>query len=367
MSRQVHICTEKLYEYRYGGQILTSSSPDSQEPVGCLNTGTGMLTVVSMFAGCGGLDLGFVGGFEFGGERVPALPFRIIAAYDNNERAIQTYKENIAEHAEVADLAIASTSTLPAADVLIGGFPCQDFASCGPRLGLTSARGQLYMVMTDYARHHQPKMILGENVPGLENIDGGNALRQIVHDVEAEGYRVQIWKLYAPDYGVPQRRTRLFIVAVREDLRGFPERPSPTYAFAHRSIRWAIEDLESVEDETIPNQSQYFRASRAKRGNGQGDEVSDAEMPAYTVRANAKSRVQFHYNLPRRLTVREVARLQTFPDTFVFPHAATTNVMQIGNAVPPLLANRVASSIWQYLCQSGETSVQADRRRTNDE
>lgn len=159
-----------------------------------------------------------------------------------------------------------------------------------------------------------------------------------------------MWTLYAPDYGVPQRRTRLFIVAVREDLNGFPKSPIKTHnENNYLTAKWAIRDLELVEDESIANQSQFFKASKAKKGNGQGDEKTPANSPSYTIRANAKSRVQFHYSLERRLTVRECARLQTFPDNFTFPHSATSNIMQIGNAVPPILANKVAISIAEYL------------------
>jgi DNA (cytosine-5)-methyltransferase 1 len=137
---------------------------------------------------------------------------------------------------------------------------------------------------------------------------------------------------------------------VRDDLSGAPTPPAIEYqADKYRSIDWAIADLMPVSDETVPNQSQYFLASKAKKGNGQGDEKSKKGQPAYTVRANAKSRVQFHYGLDRRLTVRECARLQTFPDDFVFPHSATTNVMQVGNAVPPVLAYKVALSVASFL------------------
>ena len=114
-------------------------------------------------------------------------------------------------------------------------------------------------------------------------------------------------------------------------------------------IEWAIGDLVNVTDETVPNQSQYFLASRAKNGNGQGDETSKVGEPAYTIRANAKSRVHFHYSLNRRLTVRECARIQTFPDTFVFRHSKTTSIMQIGNAVPPMLAHAVGKSIATFV------------------
>lgn len=306
-------------------------------------------SVVSFFSGCGGLDLGFQGGFDFNGQGFKRLPYKIIAAYDNDFKCMETYRLNISDHIQVRDLSNFDPLDIPVADVLIGGFPCQDFATCGPRRGLNSHRGKLYRSLITYAEHHRPKIVVGENVPGLANLQDGEALKTIVGDIENAGYNVEVWTMFAPDYGVPQNRTRLFIVGVRDDLSGFPEKPKPTHLGSHRSIQWAIRDLETVRDEAVPNQSQYFRASKAKKGNGQGDEVSIADRPSYTIRANAKSRVQFHYSLNRRLTIRECARLQTFPDSFVFPHSATTNVMQIGNAVPPMLGHIVASTIADWL------------------
>lgn len=310
----------------------------------------GRFTAVSFFCGCGGLDLGFRGGFNYKGRSIPRLPFDILSAYDNEAKCITTYRNNISDHAEVKDLSAFDPEEIASADVLIGGFPCQEFSTAGPRKGLNSERGKLYKALIKYIETHSPKIVIGENVPGLANIDNGKALDTIKGEIEAAGYRVQVWTMYGPNYGLPQRRTRLFIVGVREDLPGFPIAPRVTHRDdKFRSTRWAIEDLEQVDMDSIPNQSQYFKASPAKRGNGQGDEVTPAELPSYTIRANAKSRVQFHYKLKRRLTVRECARLQGFPDTFAFPHSATTNIMQIGNAVPPLLANVVARSISRYL------------------
>ncbi len=307
-------------------------------------------SVVSFFCGCGGLDLGFVGGFSYKGIHIPELPFEMLAAYDSDDKCIQTYHQNISDRAEVKDLSNYLPASIPKADILIGGFPCQDFATGGPRRGLKSTRGRLYEALIKYMKKHHPMVVVGENVPGLANLHKGSVLETIKNDIEEAGYIVNVWKLYAPDYGVPQKRTRLFIVAVRKDLEGFPTPPQKThFDSGYRTTRWAIEDLEMVENETIPNQSQYFKASKAKKGNGQGDETTSADSPSYTIRANAKSRVQFHYSLERRLTVRECARLQTFPDNFVFTHSATANIMQIGNAVPPLLGNVVAKEIAKYL------------------
>jgi DNA (cytosine-5)-methyltransferase 1 len=309
----------------------------------------GGYSTLSMFTGIGGLDLGFEGGFTFKDDFKRKLPFKIKAAYEIDPKCVETIRLNLNIPIQEKALNTRFVPSLPAANVLIGGFPCQDFSSCGPKRGLSSTRGQLYKVLVRYMEEHKPMIVCAENVPHLARMQNGNVLKTIIADLSAAGYRVQLWDLYAPDYGVPQRRRRLFFICTRDDLIGFPLPPKPRFSNEHRSTSWAISDLEDVTDESIPNQSQYFKASKAKRGNGQGDETSPADRPSYTVRANAKSRVQFHYKLKRRLTVRECARLQTFPDTFTLPHSATANVMQIGNAVPPLLAYEVAKQIAKFL------------------
>ncbi len=296
------------------------------------------------------MDLGFSGGFEFKKDKFPTQPFRIVHAYDNDSKCVETYKRNISSNICLVDLTKVPAAEIPPADVLIGGFPCQDFSSCGPKHGLSTARGRLYQAMVDYMTYHRPIVMVAENVPHLARIDSGKVLKRIVNDMQGAGYRIHKWDLFAPDFGIPQKRTRIFLVGVRDDIPEQPVSPEVEYQIElYRSIDWAIADLVQVQDETIPNQSQYFLASRAKNGNGQGDETSKRGLPAYTVRANAKSRVQFHYALNRRLTVRECARLQSFPDDFLFPHSTTTNIMQIGNAVPPVLAHKVASSISDFL------------------
>ncbi|MEI6632822.1 MAG: DNA (cytosine-5-)-methyltransferase [Chlamydiota bacterium] len=309
-------------------------------------------TVVSLFAGCGGMDLGFLGDFRYHGHHFQNLAFQVLAAYDHDPKCVTTYRNNIGAHIHEADLSHFDRVAVPPADVLIGGFPCQDFSSCGPKKGLSSKRGQLYQVLRRYMNKYSPRVVVGENVPHLARMSSGSVLNTIHEDLEGDDYHFVIWTLYAPDYGIPQRRTRLFLVGVHNDISGFPEKPPKTHTEDnYLSIDWAIKDLVTVSDESIPNQSQYFLASKAKRGNGQGDEKNHSGSPAYTIRANAKSRVQFHYSLPRRLTVRECARLQTFPDSFAFPHSATTNIMQIGNAVPPILAYHVARAIERFLKQ----------------
>ena len=311
-------------------------------------------SVVSYFCGCGGLDLGFRGGFKYHGEEYERLPFNIAAAYDHEPRCVETYNGYFgADHAFVEDLSDVDVNNIPKADVLIGGFPCQEFSSCGPLGGLESERGRLYQTLISYMSTHHPAVVVGENVINLERMEDGKVLETIKTDLANAGYKVEVWKMYAPDYGIPQRRTRLFIVCVRNDVHdrcGFPTMPPSKFEKKdYRSVEWAIGDLVNVTDDSVPNQSQYFRASHAKKGNGQGDESNKKDLPAYTIRANPKSRVQFHYSLNRRLTVRECARIQTFPDDFEFTHAKTASVSQIGNAVPPMLAHIVAKTVGDYL------------------
>ena len=311
----------------------------------------GASEVMSMFCGCGGLDLGFLGGFSYLGKAYEALPFNIVQAVDFDEKSIETYKLNISDHGTVGDLTQIDAADLPKARVLIGGFPCQDFSSSGPKLGFAGKRGQLYTALVDYMHEHKPDIVVGENVPYLASLHEGAYLRAILNDFEAEGYNFNVWNLFAPDYGLSQSRRRLFLVGVRKELGAPPKPPTPTHLNRYRPIEEAIGDLKEITDESITNQSQYFMATKATAGGGQGDHDNKIGQLAYCIRANARARIQFHYELERRLTVRECARLQSFPDEFVFPFAAMTNMTQIGNAVPPTLAHHVAKTVAEYLSQ----------------
>lgn len=326
-------------------------------------SGTCAYCVTSFFSGCGGLDFGFRGGFSVLGKSYGPLPFEIVGAYDVLQDAVDCYRLNVDDRIRQADLTQLDVATLPGTDVLIGGFPCQDFSSSGPKTGFDGKRGRLYQVLLNYMRAHRPRLVVGENVIHLARMKDGAVLKTIVRDFESVGYHFDVWNLYAPDYGVPQSRKRLFFVGVRDDLRGYPVKPSPTNALAPVTISQALRDLEDVTDESVTNQSQYFVSSKASAGGGQGDTVNDADKVALCIRANARGRIQFHYRLPRRLTVRECARVQTFPDEFVFPYSTQRNLTLIGNAVPPILAHAVASSVVRFL-QEKDGGVGLDKAVT---
>lgn len=308
-------------------------------------------SVASMFTGCGGFDLGAEGGFTFLDKYYPKLPFELKQAYEIDKRACETYKLNISENISCCDLVEMDPSMMPYVDILTGGFPCQDFSSCGPKKGLEGKRGKLYEVMVEYMKHHQPKVVIGENVPFLLSLHNGEIVETILKDFRACGYDFSIWKIYCPDFGLPQSRTRIFLVGFRSDLniKTQPIRPTPTHVFNIVSINEALHSLEKITDETVTNQSQYFVSTRATAGAGQGDQTSKRGELGYAVRANPKGRVHFHYELDRRLTVRETARLQSFPDEFVFPHAAGKNFMEIGNAVPPIIGHQIMTQIEDFL------------------
>lgn len=306
-------------------------------------------TVASLFTGCGGLDLGMTGGFWHNQSYYEHLPYDVIFAADNSQDAVDAYKLNLGNHISLVDLSDVAVALLPAADVLTGGFPCQDFSSSGTKSGFDGKRGQLYKVLAEYMKAHQPKIVIGENVPHLARLRGGIYLDTILNEFEAEGYSFDVWDLYAPDYGLAQSRRRLFLVGVRNDLVGFPVKPEPVFNDNYVSIDNCLSDLEFVSDESVTNQSQYFVATKASSGGGQGDHTNQVGKVAYCIRANSRGRIQFHYRLPRRLTVRECARLQSFPDEFVFPFSTQRNLKLIGNAVPPLLGHYVARSVADYL------------------
>jgi DNA (cytosine-5)-methyltransferase 1 len=320
------------------------------EPPNCQEESSAITnSVVSFFAGCGGMDLGFEGGFEYRNEHYGRLPFHVKKAYEIDKACKATYEKNLGHRFELCDLAKADVKLMPQADVLIGGFPCQEFSICGPKGGTNSKRGALFRAMSRYAKHWKPLLVVGENVAHLPRLNGGADYAYICRSFARAGYRAALWRVYAPDYGVPQARERVILLFIRNDIPIDPLPPRQPYKSKPRSVKWAIDDLKKVRDNTIANQDQFFKAGLAKTGHGQGDEISPENAPGYTVRANARSRIQFHYSLKRRLTVRECARLQTFPDSFEFPHPATTGIRQIGNAVPPVLAYELAKSLSVYL------------------
>ncbi len=296
-------------------------------------------SVVSMFSGCGGMDLGFRGGFRVFGRSYKRLPFRVVWANELNPAACRTYRRNLGTEI-ICDDVWRVVDTMPnRADVLIGGFPCQDVSVNGKRIGINGKRTGLYRAMLEGIRRTHPKVFVAENVKGLLMKHHQKAIHQVVEDFEALGYTVT-YKLYlATHYGVPQTRERVFIVGTSADCRPFEPPPRPRQKIL--TAKQVIADLEPLGE----NEAINHVWSRANRSPEQGDRRLVADRPAYTIRAECHGNIQYHYRLPRRISMREAARFQSFPDTFIFDSKLRETERQVGNAVPPVLAWHVAKAV----------------------
>ena len=292
-------------------------------------------SVVSLFSGCGGMDLGFIGGFEFLGKTYEPLANRIVFANDISEAACQTYRENIGHDIHATDIDEAMANLPKRCDILLGGFPCQDVSLNGKRQAAQGQRTVLYCKMIEAIERTRPAVFVAENVRGLLSCEFGD---QVLSDFHLPGYAVSAAVLMASSFGVPQNRERLFIVGAKGDVPfKFPD-PSVNVPITASA---AISDLEDATED--PNIKHVW--SRAKRSPEQGSRKLKADAPATTMRAEHHGNVQWHYSLPRRISLREQARFQSFPDCFKFPCGMRETERQIGNAVPPVLAWHIANAI----------------------
>lgn len=324
--------------------------------------------VVSLFSGCGGLDLGIEGGFNYLDHYYPKNPFKVIWANDINEKATQTQKLNfqninvvcqditkILEANNNGQLSVLNKEfILPLdADVVIGGFPCQDFSLAGKRQGLCVQRGKLYQSMAKVISLLKPKVFLAENVKGLLTWESGLAIDTIISDFSNLGYKVKYKLFNTADYGVPQTRERVIIVGIRNDLNAEINWPKPTHSSTDTTLKpWVTikEAIGDLEDENKHNSLPNSGYSKAKLFEGkQGNTITKADRPAPTMRAEHHGNIEFHYSLPRRLSAREAARIQTFPDNFIFVKSTSDAYRQVGNAVAPVFAWHLAQMLKNIL------------------
>jgi len=298
-------------------------------------------TVVSLFSGCGGMDLGFKGGFSFLGKKYARLPFAIEWANELNAAACRSYKKNIGSHIQEGDI-WQMMDHLPAyADVVIGGFPCQDISVNGLGAGLSGRRSGLYRAMVETVARIKPKVFVAENVKGLLMKHHAPALEKVIADFRGLGYDVSYHLYNAASYGVPQSRERVMIVGTAPGVSGFsiPEITHEKKDFV--TAKRALEDLAHLgEDESINH-----IWSRAIRSPEQGNRRLIADRVGYTIRAECHGNIQWHYSAPRRISMREAARIQSFPDNFIFDSKLRETERQVGNAVPPVLAWHVAKAV----------------------
>lgn len=338
-------------------------------------------TFIDLFCGAGGMSTGF----EMAG-------FRPVLAIDNWEDALDTYKFN-KPNVEVlcADLSIVSPKAIKEQyhisdiDVIIGGPPCQGFSVAGKRI-IDDVRNKLYKSFVEFVSVFQPKVFVMENVPNILSIGGGIIRDSILSDFSKLGYKVKYQILTASEYGVPQNRRRAIFVGLKSGNDFYF--PQPTVSSPVTS-KQALSDLpeESVEEggayPSLPqseyqammrqgsvgiyNHSATIHTEQTKRIIAMVPDGGNYTCLPKELQATRKVHIawtrlhsdkpsitidtghnhHFHYEYNRVPTARESARLQSFPDTYRFLCGKTSQLKQIGNAVPPLMAKSIAEQIKQ--------------------
>ncbi len=318
----------------------------------------GKLKVASLFCGCGGTDVGLLGGFDFLGKNYPNNPVKIVYANDIDDNACRIFEENFGITPDNRDIREIKSEELPNFDILTGGFPCQSFsivAQNPKRLGVKDDRGKLFFEMCRILRDKKPKCFIAENVKGILSANEKNAFPLITKEFEDSGYNVSYKLLNAVNFGVPQKRERVIIVGIRKDL-GF------TFDFngLPQEGDFPIASLSQVIENSVPEK--YFFSQKAvdgmmrKRETMNKGRAQDITQPCNTVGAHL-AKVSLNSTDPvlmvgeryRRFTPREVARIQSFPETFKLVGSESAQYKALGNAIAPVMFWHVANSVLKRL------------------
>lgn len=325
-----------------------------------------MIDVLSLFSGCGGLDLGF--------EQVG--DYHTVWANDFKHEACESFRMhfgNVIREGDIEAIDPYNDHTIPNCDLILGGFPCQDFSIIWKQPGLNGSRGNLYKSFLRFVDAKKPKAFVAENVKGILTANGKKAIKQIIEDFQniEPGY-VVIPHLYDfANYGVPEYRERVLIVGIRSDTGFDFHHPRPTHgngegllpfvtvgdAFKdvekvpfnneHLKIKARTEKVISLIPEggnftSIPQDSPYYVKGMISHVYRR----VKLDEPSKTIIAQGGGGTWgYHYPENRPLTNRERARIQSFPDDFVFYGSTTEVRRQIGNAVPPVGVHAIAKAL----------------------
>ena len=336
--------------------------------------------VISLFSGMGGMDVGFAEQVIVHRESVQAdyiasdyeidgfvnlkrLPFTTVLQNDILPEAKRVAELNAWNHnfqlKDIRDL-LKENFAFPTADVITGGFPCQDFSHAGKRKGFDAARGTLYQSYVELVKRVKPILFVAENVNGLLTMPG-NPIHTIIADFTAVGYEVKYQLMKCEEYGIPQTRWRVIIMGIRLDkkknLSDDWNMISENRLTCH--VGHYFKHLQEPDVTTDPAQQAYSKAARLAKGQGQKEVGLDEFAP--TMRAEHHGNIEFRRikggkneaHLPeRRLSVREAALIQTFPPSckLTEPDKVSSKAYKpIGNAVPPLLGYIIARKVQEVL------------------
>lgn len=322
---------------------------------------------IDLFAGIGGIRLGFDQAFNNEIETV------FISEWD--KKAVETYKANFNDKIDiVGDITKVDERDIPAHDILLAGFPCQAFSLAGHKKGFDDTRGTLFFDVARIVKYHRPKVVFCENVKNLANHDRGRTFKVIKSVLESMGYAVFYKILNSKNFGVPQNRERIYIVAFRNDIvHGkfeFPEKTDDT-----KEIKDILEEREVSPKYYLS--TVYLRSLREHKkrheakGNGFGYEIKEKDSIANAIVCGGMGRErnlivderltdfepvthikgEVNREYIRKMTPREWARLQGFPDDFKLTVADTHLYKQFGNSVTVPVIRAIAKEIKAYMCK----------------
>jgi DNA (cytosine-5)-methyltransferase 1 len=331
--------------------------------------------LAELFSGPGGLALGAIRSFAENENTIYGI--EPVWANDYDADTCKTYARNIHNGNEkgvvCAPVQDIDFKKVPKFDVLAFGFPCNDFSVVGEQKGFDGKFGPLYSHGVRAINTHNPKWFIAENVSGLQSANGGNAFKQILKDLGSagKGYVLTSHLYKFEEYGVPQQRHRIVIIGMRKDLGLKFRVPAPTTKYNYVSAR------EAIENPRIPDDAQNHELTKQSAGvverlkhipagenawyegipqhlrlNVKGARMSqiykrlDPKKPSYTITGSGGGGTHvYHWSEHRALTNRERARLQSFPDNFIFEGSKESARKQIGMAVPPVGAQAVISAV----------------------
>lgn len=347
-------------------EILNLLEIGYQEYINRSVDSTTLSSVVSLFAGAGGLDVG-----------VEMAGLNVIWANEMDNDACETYLENH-PHVYVERGDVREVKMFPKADVVVGGYPCQGFSLAGNRL-VTDDRNYLYREFIRCIRQSEPMFFIAENVKGLLSLGGGKIIEAMVDEFKEEGYAVKYQLVNAKDYGVPQDRERVFIVGVRNDINFEYEFPLPT----HGQGLWLkpyvtmfdaighLKESEIGEFDDSGFSSRYLSRNRKRswedvsftiQASGRHAPLHPSGEPM--VKINSDEWILPETSLHRKLSVTECALIQTFPPNYIWKGTTSSRYKQIGNAVPCLLGKAIAKPIADYLKDHYKKNIDENKKKT---
>ena len=316
---------------------------------------------VSLFSGGGGLDLGVnLAGFK------SLLVSDIIPSYTETiQHNLSHVKRYTKDAMQLTADELHKLSGVTDVDLMVAGPPCQSFSILGKRKALEDPRGKLTIKYFELIADVRPKAFIFENVPGLLTVHQGKDFENLWEFIkEVTGYQLFRDKLNSMTFGIPQSRERIFIVGFRPDidcsLFKFPDKPTGQFADClteSMPSKLALQAVNGLPNQVIRLHGDRVRARYEKIPQGERDKIDhtdriDPERPSGTVLVGSSAgggRPHIHPYEPRVITVREAARLQSFPDWYEFKGSITEQYRQVGNAVPPLMAYEIARQIRKVL------------------